>query len=369
MTKIFSTSVIIICLIMLGSASESKAQGFVVGKYGDDFMSVGGGSRALAMGSAHTAAVNDVTAGYWNPAALAFVKGIEGVYMHSERFSGIVGYDYGAVALPMRKSDGVLALSLFRQGVDGIKNTLDAWNEANGQPLPNPTDRFSEFSAYDLGFLLSYAQPVNETSSWGTSLKIINSSIGPFAEAWGFSLDIGIYENTGNHSWGIMVQNATLMYKYWQVNRSTLEKLESFGDLIPEGQNEKILPVAKMGYAYRFNVSDFDIVTAFDTDLRFDNRQTYYMNWGKMSFEPHFGLEVGYKDVVFLRGGLTDVYIDDNQDYTTSATMGAGISFRGITIDYGLASVTGISSDLGFTHRISLKFALDRFNQLPSSEN
>lgn len=69
-------------------------------KYGNDFLSTGSGARALGMGSAQVALVNDVSAGYWNVAGLADLQSPQAMYMHSERFNGIVGYDYGAAALP-----------------------------------------------------------------------------------------------------------------------------------------------------------------------------------------------------------------------------------------------------------------------------
>ena len=39
-------------------------------KYSNEFLAIGVGARALGMGSAYTAVVNDVTSGYWNPAGL-----------------------------------------------------------------------------------------------------------------------------------------------------------------------------------------------------------------------------------------------------------------------------------------------------------
>lgn len=38
-------------------------------KYSNDFLSIGVGAEASAMANAVVAGVNDVTAGYWNPAS------------------------------------------------------------------------------------------------------------------------------------------------------------------------------------------------------------------------------------------------------------------------------------------------------------
>lgn len=354
-------SIFLIVIASLFTFSEAQSQDFIRVSYGNDFMSVGSGARALGMGSAHVAFSNDVTAAYWNPAGLLSVQDLEVAYMHSERFGGIVGYDYGAVALPVPGSDGVLALSFFRQGVDNIKNTLNAWDRERERPRENVNDYITEFSAADLAFLLSYASLVNENLSWGASVKVLNSRIGPFADAWGYSLDVGALYRTGDYQFGVNLMDITTMLKFWSVDANELSALETeFGDEIPVGQNEVILPTVKIGAARLFDFGDFSLVAALDTDLRFENRRTYYMNVGSMSIEPHIGVEAGYVDTIFLRLGLTDFATDRSSRIYTSPTLGAGLRLGAFDFDYGFSSFAGISSDLGFTHRLSLRFSLAR---------
>lgn len=350
-------------LLFLFQVSVS-AQDLTVSKYGNDFLSIGGGARALSLGSAYGSISDDVTSVYWNPAGLSQLTQMELLYMHSERFNGVVGYDFAAAGIPIKDTDGVFGVGFIRQGVDGIKNTLDAWSEANNQPLPNPTALFSEFSAYDLAFLISYAQPFTEdgNNSWGTSFKVLHSKIGPFAQAWGYSMDIGIQERDKYYAWGIIVQDVTTLFKFWQTNKESLKNLQEFNDVIPSGQNEQIMPTVKLSAAFIWPISSqFELITVADTDIRFENRQTYYLNTGSVSYEPHFGMEFSFRKLVYIRGGLTDFFFDDNQKMTFSPTAGAGIGFSRLNLDYGLGSFSGISSDLGFTHRVSLRIKLNPF--------
>lgn len=357
-------SILLTTLLLFFFAEYATAQNFVRVSYGNDFLSVGSGARALAMGGTHVAMANDVTSGYWNPAGLTLINGLEVSYMHSERFGGIVGYDYGAVAFKVPNDGGFMSVSFFRQGVDGIKNTLNAWDRERNRPRENPQDYITEFSAADLAFFVSYANVFNDNISWGASAKILNSRLGPFANAWGYSIDLGALYTSGDYTFGVNLMDITTMTKFWSVNASRLSALEEdFGDEIPVGQNEVILPTVKLGVARAFDFGDFTLLAGFDTDLRFENRRTYYINVGSMSIEPHLGVELGYKNVLFLRTGLTDFATDRSGSIYTSPTLGAGIRLGAFDLDYGFSSFAGVSSDLGFTHRISMKFTFDRLGR------
>jgi hypothetical protein len=139
----------------------------VFAKYAGEFLSLGVGGRALAMGGATVALANDVTAGYWNPAALTRIDYPEIILMHDEQFAGLVNNDYGAVAIPFGP-DASLGLSIMRVGVDNIPNTQNAGIDANGNPITDPSQyvnmvrvdpsRVTYFSAADWAFYLSYAR-------------------------------------------------------------------------------------------------------------------------------------------------------------------------------------------------------------------
>ena len=331
-------------------------------KYGNDFLSVGAGARALGMGGAHSAAASDVTAGYWNVAGLSSLKSPELIYMHSERFGGIVGYDYGAVALPLSSGKGVVGISFFRQGIDNIANTLNAWDAERGDsggPVEDPEAFITKFSAADVAIFFSYAKKHSDNFSYGASAKIINQRLGPFANAWGYSLDIGAQYKTGVIDLGASIQDVTTMQKIWTVHESEFEGFrETFGDSIPSGENEYVLPSVRLGFSKAFEVSDFNFVAVADVDLLFENRQTYYLNVGSMSIEPHVGAEATYKNRLSVRTGLNDFVNDPESGLSISPTLGLGFRVATFYIDYGFASFAGTSSTLGYTHRISLKFDL-----------
>lgn len=355
--KGFVSALILFFALSLDGYAQSA-----LAKYGNDFLSIGAGARALGMGGAQTALANDVTAGYWNVAGLTGVENPEFIYMHSERFGGIVGYDYGAVAIPLKTSDGVLGVSFFRQGVDNIANTLNAWDADRGEsggPKEDPEAYITKFSAADLGIYISYAKSYNEKLDVGGSVKIINQRLGPFANAWGYSLDVAAKYRTDIADFGVSIQDVTTMQKMWSVNEGEFEGFqEVFGDSIPTGQNEYVLPSLRVGAARAFDLKDFQVVAAADMNFLFENRQAYYINLGAMSLEPNVGAEVTYKNRISARAGLTDFITDPVSGFSVSPTLGLGLRVSTFYLDYGFASFAGTSSTLGYTHRISLKFDL-----------
>ena len=90
-----------------------------------EFLKIGVGARAAAMGNAMSGIADDVTAGYWNPAGLGFAPAApEVALMHSEYFAGIAKYDYIGFTMPIGENRRFGA-SVIRLGVDDIPNTLN----------------------------------------------------------------------------------------------------------------------------------------------------------------------------------------------------------------------------------------------------
>src|ERR1035437_6733525 len=125
-------------------------------KYSNSFLDIGVGARALGMSNSYITSVNDVTAGYWNPAGLMGIGSQhQAALMHNENFGGLTKYDYGAYAVRI-DSGSVIGFSVIRSGVDNIPNTIELI-DANGNLDYN---RISYFSAVDFAFIASYAKTV-----------------------------------------------------------------------------------------------------------------------------------------------------------------------------------------------------------------
>ena len=142
----------ILSILVLFLCWSSIVQAQAVRKYSNEFLKIGVGARASAMGNAMTGIVNDVTSGYWNPAGLSLSSpNPELALMHSEYFAGIAKYDYGAFAMRIDNASA-LGLSIIRFGVDDIPNTTRLIDDEGRIDY----DRITSFTAADYGFLFSF---------------------------------------------------------------------------------------------------------------------------------------------------------------------------------------------------------------------
>ncbi len=309
------------------------------GKYAGEFLAIGVGGRALGMGGAAVALTSDATAGFWNPANLARIDYPQIVLMHNEQFGSLLNHDYGAVAIPFGPFTS-LGLSVIRLGIDDIADTRAAGVDANGNLTYDLTQfsrvdpsRVTYFNAADWAFLFTYARRVTPGFSYGANLKYIRRELGDNS-ANGIGVDVGVwYRPTEDLFLGATVQDVTTTLIAWDT-----------------GTNELISPTVKVGGAYQIAALGGRFVPALDVDVRFENRGSVSMiHVGPVSADLHSGVEYQFKDLLFLRGGYSDV---------KQLTLGAGLRFPKLAIDYSFAKF-GSQNDIGNSHRISILFTLE----------
>lgn len=222
-------------------------------KYSNEFLSIGVGARALGMSGAQVASVNDVTAGFWNPAGLSLTRGdLQIALMHSEYFAGIAKYDYAAIAAPVDATRTV-GLSVIRFAVDDIIDSTDLI-DADGNI---DYDRLKSFSAADYAFLFSYSKKTAIAGfRYGGNFKVVHRKVGPFASAWGFGLDAGVQYDKDKWRFGAFGKDLTSTFNAWSFNTEELEEVfQQTNNEIPENGLEITLPKLILGAGYNFNLS------------------------------------------------------------------------------------------------------------------
>jgi hypothetical protein len=328
-------------------------------KYSNEFLNVGVGARGLGMANCQVASVNDVTSGYWNPAGLTGITTPFSVsLMHSEYFAGIAKYDYAGFAKRI-DSVSVFGVSMIRFGVDNIPNTTELI-DANGNVN---YDNITTFSAADYAFLLSYARvsPIKGLR-YGGNVKIIRRVIGDFAGAWGFGFDLGAQYDYKKWSFGAVMRDATSTFNAWDFNLSDQMK-QTFlatGNTIPTSSVEVTLPRLLLGLTrkYEFFGNKFTVAPELAIDVTFDGKRNVLLKSNAASADPHFGFELGYKNMIFLRGGIGNIQTEKDivgNEYTSfMPNMGVGIKFKAFTLDYALTNIGDQSIGL-YSNVFSLK--------------
>ena len=328
--------ILLVALFLL--AGNLFAQSF--SKYAGEFLSLGVGSRSLGMGSAYVAVARDVSAGYWNPAGLAFINYPEIMLMHSRQFSGVVNYDYGGVGLPVGNRSS-MGFGLIRLGVDNIKETDipnpdlavgEIFVDENGQVVRNTPFEKGSFGATDYALFLTYSKRLAENFSYGANIKLLNRSIGDNS-AWGIGFDIGVIFNpVSKLIVGVNVQDVTSTMIAWDT-----------------GRKELITPSLRTGFSYpiTFSFMGGQLLPAMDINFRFENRRASAQgNIGRVSYDLNFGWEYQYHDAFAIRLGSSEF---------APFTAGVGVHLPKLQIDYAFYQ----HQDLNNTHRISAKLTIE----------
>jgi hypothetical protein len=341
-------------------------------KYVNEFLNIGVGARSFAMGGAVAASAKDVTAAYWNPAGLRDLPSdFQVSLMHNEYFGGLAKYDYAGVAYKLQKNKGNLGINIIRFGIDDIPNTLD---------LVKPDGSFDystikSFSAVDYAAIICYSRDL-KIKRWedkdqyrftvGGNAKIINRSIGSFANAWGVGIDAGIRLLAHRWMFGAVVRDATTTYTGWSFSLTEREKstFALTNNVIPTQSNEVMNPRIILAAARSHYINDYwRILGEVDWDFTTDGkRYGNLINVGGISGTPRAGIEAGYRSQLFMRAGINGFQrVLDNTDTTNTTkrslyqpSIGFGIYNSNVTIDYAFTSLNLQRNPL-YSHVISLK--------------
>lgn len=341
---------LVVAAVLYGSLAIGQSRIYV-----NEYLNIGVGARGLAMAGATSATTSDVYSSYWNPAGLMGMESdYQGGFMHAEYFAGIFKYDYGAVAMPLKKKDRALGISFIRFATDNIPYTLDyvqpdgSFNES----------LLKEFSAGDYAVLLSYAQKLNlfkkDTNIQtriGANAKVLYRNVGSMAKAWGMGIDIGFQTLYKSWRFGITAKDITTSYTAWTFNLSQKEK-EIFtrtGNEIPIKSYEVMLPRFNFGVAkYLLKPeSNVQVIAELGFDVTTDGQRNTIIASKPISIDPRMGIEASYKNTIFVRAGIGNFYRAlDNADtnnvkkYTVfQPSVGVGFKLKSIVVDYAFTSL------------------------------
>jgi hypothetical protein len=329
-------------------------------KYSNEFLSIGAGARLMGMGGAGAAMVDDATAGYWNPARLIDMQGkLDVSLMHSEYFAGLAKFDYGGIAYRLDAASAV-GVSMIRFAVDDIPNTLELVDQDGNIRY----DRITEFSAADMGVLLSYARKMNIPGlQVGANVKLIYRHTGEFAKAWGFGLDAAVAYSLSNWRLSAVARDVTGTFNAWTFNNDLLaDTFEFTGNDLPENSMEITIPRLILAASRDFILNDkLKMALALDTHFTFDGRRHVIMPLGPIGIDPFIGGELRFSSWLFARVGVGNFQLvpgmNGRKSLNLQPNLGLGIQYQNIYIDYAITDV-GDLSVAQYSNLISLRYNL-----------
>lgn len=359
--RITILSFILLLFTLLNSILLSQTSN-IAPKYSNEFLSIGVGADALGLGNAVVAQTSGASSSYWNPAGLTQVnKWFDVALMHSEYFGGIAKYDYFGVAHAIDKKS-TAGFSVVRFAIDNIPNTTQLIDQQGNIDY----SRISTFTAADYAFLFSYARKLKMKGvSVGGNIKLIHRKVGDFAKSWGFGLDAGIQYSLKNYKFGIMARDISTTFNAWvfDIDSKTQEVFIQTGNSIPVNGLEITLPRIIFASYGKFEIGKKGIYTAgeLNLDMTTDGRRNTLIQSNVVSFDPHVGIAIGFKNYAVIRGGFSNFqYVkmfDDSKKMNFQPNIGLGLSIKNVNLDYAFTNIGGVAASL-YSHVISIRIKL-----------
>jgi hypothetical protein len=300
----------VFCILGILAVQQLSAQNLTkTGTTAAQFLKINAGPRAVGMGGAFTATADDITAIYWNVGGLGNVYNSEATFNHVNWFAD-VNYDFAAVATYLQDF-----------GTIGAFVSTISMDEMFVRTVEQPLGTGERFNAGALAIGLSYGRNLTDKFSIGFTGKYIREYIWN-SSAVGIAIDVGtIYKIPVLNELRLAASINNFGTKMKMEGRDNVEVMQvggSQGNLInTEVQlDEYDLPLLfRVGVAVdAIATEDVRLTTGLDAVHPNDN--TEYLN---------AGVEAGWKEMVFLRGGWKSIFERDTEQ---RFTLGAGLHAR-----------------------------------------
>ncbi|HSW54635.1 MAG TPA: PorV/PorQ family protein [Ignavibacteriaceae bacterium] len=289
------------------------------------FLKIGVGGRAAAMGESFVAISDDASALYWNPAGLAQFKTNQVIFSHNVWLVDINHDFLGAVY--HLDSDNTFGISLTSLSMEKMPVTTEFSPFGNGE----------YFGFSDIALSVSYARKMTEQFSFGGTVKYIEETLDKL-KMRGVMIDIGTYYRTGLGStrFAVAVSNFGA-------------ELAPDGDVVLIGKRTKsewqsFAPptMFRIGFAFEpYQDEQHSVTTSIQLNHPNDNSENVSL-----------GVEYSWSRMLFLRGGYK-INVEE-QNYSFGAGINVPISIAQFTFDYAFANF----EQLGSAHRFSIILGL-----------
>jgi hypothetical protein len=289
------------------------------------FLKIGVGGRATALGEAFIAISDDASALYWNPAGLAQFNKNQVIISHNIWVVDI-NHDFIGVVYHL-DNENSFGASLTALTMDDMPVTTEF--------APFGTGEYFGFS--DIALSLSYARKMTEQFSFGGTIKYVEETL-DILKMRGVMIDLGTYYRTGLGStrFAVTVSNFG-------------SELAPDGDVVLIGNRtnsewQSFAPptLFRVGFAFEpYENEEHRVTTSIQLNHPNDNSENIVL-----------GAEYAWQKMFFLRGGYK--FNVDEQNYSFGLGLNVPISLAEFTLDYAFTNF----ERLGSAHRFSFMLGL-----------
>lgn len=273
------------------------------------FLKINVGTRAIGMGGAYTAAAQDLTSIYWNPAGISQIYSREAHFNHVDWLMD-VNYDYAAFAMGLEGLGTIGAFASVLSVGDMLVRTVEK---------PEGTGEYFNAGALLVG--LSYARNLTDNFAIGFNVKYIREHIWNMS-ATGFGLDIGT------------------LYKINILNEFRLgASISNFGTKMKlDGRD--ILKIMQVGGSQgnmintQLQLDEYDLPLTFRLGVATDllKEKEHRFTLAVDAIHPNdntesinSGVEYAWNDIIFVRGGYKSLFERNGEQ---GLTFGFGLNYR-----------------------------------------
>jgi hypothetical protein len=308
---------------------------------GANFLEIGVGARAQALGGAFTGLAAGATAMYWNPAGIGSMEGFTAAFTYGALYDDLdITHNYAAAGIPF--AGGGLGISYIRLDSGEIPRTNEDF-PAGGDPQFGDT-----FSWAGTAIGLHYGRRLTDRLQVGFSGRVVTEGMNAASASW-WGLDVGTIFSTGLY--GITLGAAL-------ANIGPSAAIEG-GLVDTRVTSDQAFPIdiplsfATIKYqlptTFRFSVVS-DLVGAADALLTPNTthnlRLAVDFNDGvDTDLQTSVGIEYNFRRFIFLRGGkrFVNERYDDFRSFSDFLSFGGGLRLpvlgRYLSFDYAYTNM------------------------------
>jgi len=332
-----SSFILVVTIALCGT--DAAAQAFKnAGSAGSQFLKIGVGARASAMGGAYASIAEDPAALAWNPAAIGPMHDIS-VEADYTKWAADLGLNFVGIIVPITDRVNIGFHSIWLTSGDIEITTIDK-PEGTGE-------------VYDAGSIavgMTGSVRLTPQLSFAMTMKYIEERIYDVSGST-VAADAGMWYNTEYRSLVLGFTVLNLGFDHGFAGKSLDVRYAPLSLDEPPVKAGVQTSLNQLPLTFRA-AGSFDLFSMFFEPLKLQRLTTAinFIQYSDTQEQVALGAEYAWNDLLFLRGGY--IFNDDELGWNTGVGLHLNLTDINITIDYAARDL----GRFGLGHCVGLSF-------------